>query len=859
MKANMILLLLGFFVLFSCTDESTTEQDVYNGGDVVLRDILSDTSGDTHFTDTTSDITSEDGSPVDGYICDIKCPNNMHCQNDQCVCDNNFADCNNDLTDGCEADLMSLKTCGSCTNDCSKPSLGADEFMCVNGECVVSKCSEGRADCNKKGNDGCEIYLTDDPKNCSKCGFDCGNNSVCNNGKCDCEKGYANCNMDLNDGCEQDISNDNSHCGGCNNKCGPNSSCSNQKCICSYGYEDCNGLNSDGCEIRIFEDKYHCGTCENDCTKLSGVSSAKCDTGTCVIIECQMGYGNCDNYNSNGCEANFSTDPHHCGDCATDCGNNSACNNKICGCKTDYANCDTNWSNGCEIFFNDDKTCGTTCQNIINCNSNAKCVNHSCQCVSPFANCNNLWDDGCEIDTSTDRLNCGTCKSTCIKINYSGTCINSKCAGRHAFSKAFGSTGEEEGVFVVTDSNNNIFLSANFSGSINLNGDIYTSKGENDIIIIKLNSYGEVLSAVSYGSTGYDAIQGMAIDKNGDILITGYYAGDIDFGGDIIKNTGDKDIFVLKLSNSLSYVWAQGFGSTGYDDGTAITVDSNLDVILTGRFSNTIEVDKYSFTSKGGADILLVKFNNNGDIVWAKAFGSNAVATNGEDAPTAMDVDESGNIYLTGYFAINENFGGDELVSRGKSDVFIAKFNSLGEHKKSISFGSTHTDLGMSIKHNSKGEIILSAIYYDNPIKVGAKEFPSKGKFDILVSKFDTNLNFIDAFSYGSTNDDIAMITVDKDDNIILSGYAGGVIKFGEEELTNRGGEDIVLVKLSSDLSHIFSYTFGSSGDDGGSMPATDSSGNIYITGYISGAVDFGGGDVLYVSLKDIFFAKFLP
>ncbi|MCX7959554.1 MAG: SBBP repeat-containing protein [Deltaproteobacteria bacterium] len=209
---------------------------------------------------------------------------------------------------------------------------------------------------------------------------------------------------------------------------------------------------------------------------------------------------------------------------------------------------------------------------------------------------------------------------------------------------------------------------------------------------------------------------------------------------------------------------------------------------------------------------------------------------------------------------MSENLGGSNLVSKGHYDIFLASFDKNGNHQNSISIGSNGLDISTSIRINSENEFVISAIFSDT-LKIGTKEFKTKGGMDILILKLDRGFNFIDGVSFGSSQDDIPVISLDNNDNILMTGSSYGLIKFGEEELTNRGDSDIILVKLTKDLKHIFSYTFGSSKFDQGIGITSDSLGNIYITGEISGAVDFGGGDVPYpqFNLRDFFLAKYLP
>src|SRR6185369_8295881 len=105
------------------------------------------------------------------------------CSNGSCViamCSPGFGNCNAMQNDGCEADLTAdAKSCGACGRQCVSPPNVA--VSCVNGNCVVGGCAQGFADCNNNMNDGCEVNLTGDAKNCGKCGTVCmggGQNAV---------------------------------------------------------------------------------------------------------------------------------------------------------------------------------------------------------------------------------------------------------------------------------------------------------------------------------------------------------------------------------------------------------------------------------------------------------------------------------------------------------------------------------------------------------------------------------------------------------------------------------------------------------------------------------------------------------
>ncbi len=103
------------------------------------------------------------------------------------ICAPDFADCDGDLTnattDGCEADLRTdSNDCGACGNVCAASGTPHSAGTCASGQCSDG-CQVGFADCDHSADDGCEVELASDPKNCGECGAQC--SSTCTNGLCD--------------------------------------------------------------------------------------------------------------------------------------------------------------------------------------------------------------------------------------------------------------------------------------------------------------------------------------------------------------------------------------------------------------------------------------------------------------------------------------------------------------------------------------------------------------------------------------------------------------------------------------------------------------------------------------------------
>ena len=365
------------------------------------------------------------------------------------ACPNGFSDCNNDMSDRCEANInTSLEHCGHCNNPCV---VSNGTPVCNNGTCQIQSCNQFWADCDKLYNTGCETSTEKDVNNCGNCGLKCSVlNGVpkCESGNCGidrCNTPYKDCKNGYLDGCETNTNTDANNCGGCGKTCSaPNATtkCNNGFCAidkCDNGFKDCDGIYSNGCETYIFGDSLNCGECGAIC--MIDNANPKCVSGQCAIDSCVGDYSDCDGKVSNGCEKNLSNDVNNCGFCNFICTINNAqpkCVNRTCVidyCLGTFRDCNGNVSDGCETdTSNSVDNCGG-CGSSFKCsvaNGTAKCENSICgiaSCNTGYKDCKNGYSDGCETNTTNDVNNCGNCGTICNIPPYaqSVACQSSTC------------------------------------------------------------------------------------------------------------------------------------------------------------------------------------------------------------------------------------------------------------------------------------------------------------------------------------------------------------------------------------------------------------------------------------------------
>jgi hypothetical protein len=322
-------------------------------------------------------------------------------------------------------------------------------------------------------------------------------------------------------------------------------------------------------------------------------------------------------------------------------------------------------------------------------------------------------------------------------------------------------------------------------------------------------------------------------------------------------------------------------GGATFDAGQHIAVDADGNTIVTGLFTGTVDFKPgsgvVSLTSNGTSDIYVAKYSPRGKLVWAKQLGSdvddklidelatdpqraggfiNGVGIAPADAGEYVNgiaVDPSGNVYLTGAFQQTMDFdpgaGTDNITAfgdKGNYDVFAIKLNSSGSFVYGDRMGGLFNDVAKDIKVDPNGIAYVTGYFtrqadFDPSSRV--QNVNASGRDDGFVMQLNTAgaLNWVDAM--GGDETDISRrdsgngLAIDQYGNVFVTGTFASTADFnpskGITSLESQGETDAFIAYFSHRGKLAWVKQFGGEDYDGGLRVATDANRNVYAVSYV--------------------------
>jgi len=353
------------------------------------------------------------------------------------------------------------------------------------------------------------------------------------------------------------------------------------------------------------------------------------------------------------------------------------------------------------------------------------------------------------------------------------------------------------------------------------------------------------------GSLGDDAAVSLALDGQGNIIVTGAFVGDVNFGGTTLSTGGSQipDIFVAKYdtANPPNLIWAKRFGGEGNDCGYAVKVDANNDIFLGATIASVnADFGGVTLNTAGIDDIAIAKLSGvTGSTLWAKRWGG---ATT-RDRVGGLAVDRSGDVWATGSFWGTTDLGsGPVSASPANQKIFLARYSGADGSYRSGSLrtmGTSANNAGNGVAVDPlTGNVIITG-RCEGAVDFGGGPVLNVGSTvgtAVFVAAYGPSGNYLWARELGdgsSTGGNMgSSVAIDGSGNIAITGQSANPLYTGSQWLLGAG-----YFLATFDSSGAFQWgKIGTEAPSQGAGVAFDSLGHIVTAGSTVGAVNFGPG-----------------
>lgn len=381
------------------------------------------------------------------------------------------------------------------------------------------------------------------------------------------------------------------------------------------------------------------------------------------------------------------------------------------------------------------------------------------------------------------------------------------------------------------------------------------------------NKFGNSITNSNQLSSG----KSIAIDKAGNIYTTGFFADTVDFdpgsGTFNLFSAGGLDIFISKFSTSGTFLWAKRIGGLGRDVVAAIKIDTIGNIFITGDVEGTVDFDPgvgvFNLTAGSQGNTFICKLDTTGNFVFAKATGG--TTTN------SLAIDNAGNIYTAGLVYSSGDFDpGPGTYYLYNGGIFISKLNAAGNLLWAKNIGTFANIDCYAIDLDNYGNVYATGFFANttdfNPGTSVFNLIPSGIYRESFVWKLNSLGNFVWARKIGGSKSIGTSINVEPNGNIYSTGSFTGTrdmdpgtgvfnLSTGSEQ-----NDDMYISKLDTAGNFLWAKSIGGPGPQSCTTIKTDSSGNIYTTGnFWSDDTDFDpGAGIFKMKITNRYFDIFI-
>ncbi len=269
---------------------------------------------------------------------------------------------------------------------------------------------------------------------------------------------------------------------------------------------------------------------------------------------------------------------------------------------------------------------------------------------------------------------------------------------------------------VRVSQNGDILITGYFSSATcNFGANSLTNLGSTDVFIAKYNSAGNVMWTKRIAGTSNERADCITTDLNNNIFITGNFSSTaMSDGVNTLNNTGVSSMFLIKYDAAGNYNWSKKWSGSSLNRGVGVVTDSSGNVVCVGNYGDTTINFDGIILNCSYVNSALVKYNNNGTIIWAKT------CSDGKYSATSIAIDSQGSTYLSGTsICPSILFGNTVMINSGSDDCTLAKYDPNGNEVWGKMVGGSSFENGIKTVLDQNNNVFLLGSYLSSSINFG--------------------------------------------------------------------------------------------------------------------------------------------
>ena len=391
--------------------------------------------------------------------------------------------------------------------------------------------------------------------------------------------------------------------------------------------------------------------------------------------------------------------------------------------------------------------------------------------------------------------------------------------GDYVYTKTFGGSGTEglATTGLAVTSQHEIYIAGTFSTTVDFDPGVgavsRTSAGGADGYISRFDTDGNLVFNKTFGGTGAEQNIGVTVptDKTSDVYVFGGYSNTVDFDPSVSTSNftavGARNPFMSKFDNNGNYVRTNVLPGPDSAGARVATSPDGKDVYMFDSFSTDIDLNPAAtggeYTSQGGTDVYLIKFDENGIFKYGKSYGG----AGSENSRAA--VAPNGDLYVSGVFSGTVDFdpspGTSTLTSNGGIDAYVSKFEADGTYVWTRVIGGVDDEgINKPIITAHGKEVYISGVMrgtVDFDPGSGVANRVSNGDADAYLAAYTTDGAYVSATTFGGSGAESGASIAFGVDSIYIAGFFNTTVDFdtgaGVDPRTSAGGNDAFISKYS--------------------------------------------------------------